>query len=334
MHRHLGDDIFWITQAPTNVDKQWRSLTQSYFTCRNFKYERFRGMSKGSEMEVRETLNIPSPHNQEVAQSVQTRKLNKEIAALYNTSVVQGAADTSKKPVGINYKWLVAGIFVVLLGGSWAVWKGSGWAMSRVGASFGWGKKPEKSKIFDDPPAKAKSENETQKQNDMDLAEEKAAEEPPPIPPRPTFLIRPDGKAPNGYKPTTLRKTIMVRDDHPDADRLAVIPPSAGTLDFQGNAKYFGAPAALLDGKLYAVGMFLPDGNTLISVNPPTGRDPLGRMTYYMPAPRIPKSSGETVETGDSDQPAWQPAANTSTAPAKPITDPKTRLGDIGLPGM
>lgn len=109
-HRHLGDDIIWITQAIENVDKQWRSITQEYIYCRNFGKERFGVFRKGEGFEAVAYLSAFTGSQAE--QWVHRYKLDKTVAKCYKTSVYGKRADVGEKVKGLPIWVLVLLIFV------------------------------------------------------------------------------------------------------------------------------------------------------------------------------------------------------------------------------
>lgn len=114
-HRHFGDDVTWMSQSPANVDKQWRSVTQEYWECRNFAKETFRGFAKGRFCQAQLFLELPTPSS-----SVQDTKKYpidpKGIGRCYYTSLAKGKADTKEKPRGIHLYWLFAGVIALGIG--------------------------------------------------------------------------------------------------------------------------------------------------------------------------------------------------------------------------
>jgi len=124
-HRHLGDDVFWITQAIANVDKQFRSVTQDYTYCRNYAKEKFRGFTKGKYFTATTYLepvgNGPvKPDPQEAEKYV----MEKEIGDCYFTSKQKLAADVGKGAKGLSIKWIFAGIALLCLLAIFLVWIG------------------------------------------------------------------------------------------------------------------------------------------------------------------------------------------------------------------
>ncbi len=132
-HRHLGDDVLWLTQSVPNVDKQWRSVTQEYIYCRNFRKERWKGFSRGSGFRVESYLE-PYTGTQQIQWS-QEYKLDKEVAACYSTSTVGGAADQGEAVKGRSLWWLwgtLGGLF--LLASVASIW-GPSWLLGAADAA-------------------------------------------------------------------------------------------------------------------------------------------------------------------------------------------------------
>jgi len=283
LHRHLGDDIFWITQAPGNVDKQWRSLTQSYFTCRNFKFEKFRGFSKGSGLEVRETLNIPSPHNTEIAQSVVNRPINPKVAQCYKTSIIHGDADTKRKSKGISYKWLIVAVFVVLIGGAFGVSQLFKYGTKRISTAFrGNDKKPTTAALpsevpFDSLPAPAPAPSSSMHQSASSVAS--SVQGP---------IHRPDAIAPPGYVPTVENPSLMLPEASHESKALGILPPEPSPLTVQVWINKGSSVQIMINGNVYKQGDMLENGATLVHVPTysrgfPVSRDPYGRFFFHPP---------------------------------------------------
>ena len=116
-HRHLGDDVFWITQAVKNVDSQFRSVTQDYTYCRNYAKERFRGFSKGkyfTAVTFLEPISM-SATSQADPQTQEKYVMEKEIGDCYYTSKQKLAADTGQCAKGMSIKWVFFGIGLLCL---------------------------------------------------------------------------------------------------------------------------------------------------------------------------------------------------------------------------
>jgi zona occludens toxin (predicted ATPase) len=312
MHRHFGDDIFWITQAPGNVDRQWRSLTQSYFCCRNYKFEKFRGMSKGSGMEVRETINIPGPHNEEIAQSVTTLQLDPEISKCYQTSVLGGQADTGRKARGIHYRWLIAGVFVVLFAVLFGI---MGLGKVVVGRFFKTAERP----IFAE---KKETIGETQKANIQPKNEKETNF------PKSDFVVR--DSAPSGFVTTTKSKIIHIKSDSVLAPKYGLLPPRFSDLKVQGFLVRGGRKSLCIDFRLYSDGDYLPDGTKLFSSDSMLAFDPLKSQYVRLNQPSLIPLSNTVgaVGPGEAGPPA---AASVSSEISKavsfsPIPDLNSKL--------
>ncbi|MCX6972256.1 MAG: hypothetical protein NTV93_19185 [Verrucomicrobia bacterium] len=115
-HRHLGDDVFWITQAVKNVDSQFRSVTQDYTYCRNYAKEKYRGFTKGKYFTAStylEPLTWAQLHLNGDYQESEKFTLDKEIANCYWTSKQKLKADSGDSAKGINIKWVFGGIGLI-----------------------------------------------------------------------------------------------------------------------------------------------------------------------------------------------------------------------------
>jgi len=111
-HRHLGDDVYWITHAVSNVDSQWRDRTQEYLYCTNQGKERLKGFTKGKGFTVRSYLQ-PYTGNQP-EQWTKRYLLDKRRAACYSTSIFNKQADKGVFVKGIPIWWAFIGIFAGL----------------------------------------------------------------------------------------------------------------------------------------------------------------------------------------------------------------------------
>lgn len=115
-HRHLGDDVFWITQAIKNVDSQFRSVTQDYTYCRNFAKEKWKGFTKGKYFTA--TTYLAPLTWEQLRENTDFQEQEKftvepDIFNCYWTSKQKLAADTGKEAKGINIRWLLVGIGVL-----------------------------------------------------------------------------------------------------------------------------------------------------------------------------------------------------------------------------
>lgn len=117
-HRHLGDDVWWITQAVKNVDSQFRSVTQDYTYCRNFAKEKYRGFVKGKYFTATTFLQPLTWDQLRLNPDFQSQEkftMDPEIASCYYTSKQGLAADSNEKRKGISVYWLFGGIAALVL---------------------------------------------------------------------------------------------------------------------------------------------------------------------------------------------------------------------------
>lgn len=121
-HRKLGDDVLLVTQAPKNVDSQFRSLAQDYTVLRNHGLEKV-GIFKQPNIFSRSVyLNLPN--GSEPAMEHTVFRLDKELAACYDTSKgigiqSRGDADVGKdRRKGFSWAWLI----VALVAGCFLLW--------------------------------------------------------------------------------------------------------------------------------------------------------------------------------------------------------------------
>ena len=117
-HRHLGDDVFWITQSVKNVDSQFRSVTQDYTYCRNFSKEKYRGFVKGKYFTAAtylEPLTWAQLHLNGDYQEQEKFVLEPDIINCYWTSKQKLKADSGASVKGISIKWVFAGIGLICI---------------------------------------------------------------------------------------------------------------------------------------------------------------------------------------------------------------------------
>jgi hypothetical protein len=124
-HGKLGDNVYMITQSIANVDKQFRSVAQDFSYIRNYRVEKFRGFTRGSNFE-RKTYLQPVSGNSEVPVEKESFTLDKAIAGCYDTSGGVGmpggaAADKGAKAKGVPLKMIIALVVIGLIGGGWFV---------------------------------------------------------------------------------------------------------------------------------------------------------------------------------------------------------------------
>ncbi|MFA7345703.1 MAG: zonular occludens toxin domain-containing protein [Terrimicrobiaceae bacterium] len=124
-HRHLGDDVFWITQSIKNVDNQFRSVTQDYTYCRNYGKEMYKGWSKGKYFTATTYLEpITSSAVRPDPQESEKFKMESDIGACYYTSKQRLSADVGVVTKGHSVKWLFVGIGVLTLLACLVLWFG------------------------------------------------------------------------------------------------------------------------------------------------------------------------------------------------------------------
>jgi len=116
-HRKLGDIVWVITQAPGNLDKQFRSVAEDFTVLRNEYLAKY-GPFKGRGRFVRRTYLSESAINSGDAFEKAAFALDKEgVASCYDTAKgigVHGSkADIGRKVKGISIWWAVVGAFVL-----------------------------------------------------------------------------------------------------------------------------------------------------------------------------------------------------------------------------
>lgn len=116
-HRHLGDDVYWITHAVKNVDSQWRDRTQEYIYCRNFGKEKFKGFTRGTGFQAISYLE-PYTGQAQIEQWVKYYSLDKQAAQCYKTSIFNKKADVGQRLKGMPI-WV---LFVAICLGFFLLW--------------------------------------------------------------------------------------------------------------------------------------------------------------------------------------------------------------------
>lgn len=116
-HGKLGDNVFMITQSIANVDKQFRSVAQDFSYIRNYRVEKFRGFTRGSNFE-RKTYLQPATGNNDIPVEKESFTLDLAIADCYDTSGGVGMpggapADKGAKAKGIPLKMVAVGLAAV-----------------------------------------------------------------------------------------------------------------------------------------------------------------------------------------------------------------------------
>jgi len=109
-HRKLGDVVFPITQAPGNLDKQFRSVAEDFTVLRN-EYTATYGIFKGRGRFVRRSYNSEPQNNAEPFE-VATFTLDPDgVASCYDTAKgigVHGSkADIGRRAKGISIMWVI-----------------------------------------------------------------------------------------------------------------------------------------------------------------------------------------------------------------------------------
>ena len=113
-HRHFGDTIFWASQVPGMVDKNFRNITQDFNLLRNLENERFGKFKRGAGFKIYCFQDESMRKGTE--DYTETFALDKDgVAKCYKTSIIGGDADTKAKRKGINVKWLYAGVPALLV---------------------------------------------------------------------------------------------------------------------------------------------------------------------------------------------------------------------------
>lgn len=131
-HRKLGDIVWPITQAPGNLDKQFRSVAEDFTVLRNEYTAKF-GPFRGRGRFVRRTYLSEPSGNAEPFETA-TFTLDKEgIASCYDTAKGIGVhgnkADIGRRAKGISIWWAVPGALALAsLAGliPWFMGKGAG----------------------------------------------------------------------------------------------------------------------------------------------------------------------------------------------------------------
>lgn len=139
-HRKLGDVVWPITQAPGNLDKQFRSVAEDFSVLRNEYTAKF-GPFRGRGRFVRKSYwSEPQGKGSEPYESATFTLDTKGIAACYDTAQGIGVhgtqADIGRRAKGIPILWVIpmmigiaslAGIVPYVLG------KGAGWWLTDTG---------------------------------------------------------------------------------------------------------------------------------------------------------------------------------------------------------
>lgn len=129
-HAKLGDDVWCITQAVSNVVKQFRDLAQEFRYVRNRRKEKFGSFKVGNNFVERVHLEMVTPGTDREPMETNEYELDADgIAKCYDTSAGVGVAGGGNADKGKDAKglplWMLAAVFVL---GFAAVWKASEYA--------------------------------------------------------------------------------------------------------------------------------------------------------------------------------------------------------------
>jgi len=132
-HRKLGDIVWPITQAPSNLDKQFRSVAEDFTRVRNEYTAKF-GVFKGRGRFVRKTfLSEPTAANVEPFETA-TFSLD-GMEKCYDTArgigVHGSKADIGRRAKGINILWVMPAALVLAL-----ACVAVPWALGKAGGSY------------------------------------------------------------------------------------------------------------------------------------------------------------------------------------------------------
>lgn len=120
-HRHLNDEILFITQHPEMLDKRIRLLIAETTQFRNLRTERWLQWFRPPAWMVWSQF-YGLPKFGQKPQAVGRKKLNLDIAKCYSTSVGHGGLGRSGGPekdrrnFRLNWKWLVVPAALILYG--------------------------------------------------------------------------------------------------------------------------------------------------------------------------------------------------------------------------
>lgn len=129
-HRKLGDDVILITQAPKNVDNQFRSLAQDYTVLRNHGMEKIGWFKQPSIFGRRTYMNLPNPGGNEQPMETSHFKLDKELADCYETErgvgIEKGVASGAGADKGADRRegwpwWIFPLALVIFMSVAWYV---------------------------------------------------------------------------------------------------------------------------------------------------------------------------------------------------------------------
>ena len=119
-HRKLGDDVICITQAISNVDKQFRSVAQDFTYIKNLSKQNV-GLFRLPAMFTRNTYAQPATDNQKPMETGTFSLDTSGLASLYDTAKGVGihgrsGADTNARKKGFHWLWFLVAFPLILWG--------------------------------------------------------------------------------------------------------------------------------------------------------------------------------------------------------------------------
>lgn len=129
IHAHLGDDFYWITQAPSLVDSAFKVRTQEFIYCSNGAKELLFGkFNRAGQRQFTANSYLEIYTGTQHSQWDKSFPLDLDIAACYKRSRFGGAGDTAEKKKGLHLYWMwvcaalvvVGAIFVTVILPQWA----------------------------------------------------------------------------------------------------------------------------------------------------------------------------------------------------------------------
>lgn len=117
-HRKLGDDVVCITQAISNVDKQFRSVAQDFTYIKNLGKQKM-GMFRLPSVFTRSTYAQPATDTSKAMESGSFTLDVSGLASCYDTAKGVGihgraGADTNSRKKGLHWLWFAVGFPVAL----------------------------------------------------------------------------------------------------------------------------------------------------------------------------------------------------------------------------
>lgn len=117
-HRHLGDEVFFVTQHVGQVDKALRRLTQEFWRVTNYGNR----IPFGIKLPDAFVVDVFSSEPSLLGQITDTSTLRLDVEGLgscYDTAggvgMVGGLADTQSKPKGVRWQYAMAGFAVLMI---------------------------------------------------------------------------------------------------------------------------------------------------------------------------------------------------------------------------